>query len=125
MVLTANFVLEEFNCNDGTPVPERLIPNVQRLASNLQIIRNEIGEPLRVISGYRTPEWNARVGGEKNSYHLKAMAADLTCKSLSPLQLKSVILKLIKRKLIINGGLGTYKGFIHYDVRPYAARWNG
>lgn len=125
MQLTKNFHIDEFKCKDGTPVPENLICNVQKLANNLQIIRDEVGAPLPVNSGYRTPTYNKKIGGAKNSQHMKATAADITTKNLSPKQLHSLILKLIKAGKIHDGGLGLYKGFVHYDVRPKPARWEG
>jgi uncharacterized protein YcbK (DUF882 family) len=121
--LTTNFDLSEFACKDGTPVPAELIPNAQLLANNLQVLRDHLGEPIHVNSGYRTPTYNAKVGGKKNSYHLKAMAADITCKSKTPKQLAAVIEKLIAAKKMVQGGLGVYPGFVHTDVRRTKARW--
>ena len=121
--MTKNFQLSEFACNDGTQVPTELLENVELLAKNLQVLRDELGESLTVLSGYRSPAWNAKVGGKKNSYHMKAMAADLTCKSKTPKQLHKIIEKLIEGKKMKQGGLGLYPGFVHYDVRGTKARW--
>lgn len=123
MKLTNNFSLAEFACKDGTPVPPELIPNVQLLANNLQVLRDHLGEPIHVNSGYRSPGYNAKVGGKKNSYHLKAMAGDLTCKSKTPKQLAAIIEKLIATRKMKQGGIGIYPGFVHYDVRGTKARW--
>lgn len=121
--LTTNFDLSEFACKDGTPVPNDLIPNVELLAKNLQELRDHLGEPIHINSGYRSPAHNAKVGGKKNSYHMKAMAADITCKSKTPKQLAAIIEKLIAAKKMKQGGLGIYPGFLHYDVRGSRARW--
>lgn len=121
--LTKNFLLEEFGCRDGTPVPDSLVPNVVELSKNLQVLRDDIGEPLAILSGYRTPAWNKKVGGEDNSFHMKAMAADLVCKSLTPRQLKARIEKLIKSGKMKQGGIGLYPSFVHYDTRGTLARW--
>lgn len=123
MQLTTNFDLSEFACKDGTPVPKDLLPNVQLLAKNLQVLRDYLGESIHVNSGYRTPAYNAKVGGKKNSYHMKAMAGDLTTKSKTPKQLAAIIEKLIAEKKMKQGGLGIYPGFVHYDVRGTKARW--
>lgn len=123
MQLTSNFNLAEFACKDGTPVPADLIPNVELLAKNLQVLRDHLGEPIHINSGYRSPAHNAAVGGKKNSYHMKAMAADITCKSKTPKQLAAVIEKLIADKKMKQGGIGIYPGFVHYDVRGTKARW--
>lgn len=121
--MTKNFSIHEFACKDGTQVPQEFIPNVELLAKQLQVIRDHIGEPLQVLSGYRSPAHNAKVGGKKNSYHMKAMAADLTCKSLTPKKLHALIETLIANKKIKQGGLGLYPGFVHYDIRGVKARW--
>lgn len=121
--MTKNFSIHEFMCKDGSPVPLPLIPNVEKLAKNLQVLRDHLGEPLTILSGYRSPAHNAKVGGKKNSYHMKALAADLSCKSKTPKQLHSIIEKLIAERKMNQGGLGLYPGFVHYDVRGTKARW--
>lgn len=123
MQLSKNFYLEEFNCRDGTPVPAKFFDNVKTLASNLQVLRDFIGEPIHINSGYRTPEYNKKVGGKKNSQHLTASAADIACKSRTPKQLASVIERLIKEGKMRQGGIGIYPGFVHYDIRGVRARW--
>lgn len=123
MQLTKNFHLSEFACHDGTPVPDSLIANVTDLVSNLQVLRDHIGEPIRINSGYRTPEHNKKIGGVSSSQHLLAKAADITCKSKTPKQLAAVIEKLIAAGKMKQGGIGIYPGFVHYDVRGKKARW--
>ncbi len=123
MQLTTNFNLIEFACHDGSPVPEELIPNVQELANNIQVLRDCIGEALHVNSGYRTPSYNKKVGGKPLSQHLKAKASDLTAKSYTPKKLAAAIEKLIAEKKMKQGGLGIYPGFVHYDIRGTKARW--
>lgn len=123
MQLTKNFNSIEFACHDGTQVPTELIPNVKELAENLQVLRDEIGEPIHINSGYRTPEHNKSVGGKPNSYHMKAMAADITSKSFTPKQIHAKIEKLIASGMMKQGGIGLYKGFVHYDIRGRKVRW--
>lgn len=123
MQLTENFSIGEFACKDGTQVPDELKDNVLKLAQNLQVIRDTIGKPLQILSGYRSPAWNKKVGGKPRSFHMRAMAADLTVKDMTPKQLHKVILKLIDEKKIKNGGLGLYAGFVHYDIGPANRRW--
>lgn len=123
MKLTKNFNREEFDCRDGTKVPLSLFSNVQELAQNLQVLRDDIGEPVRVNSGYRTPAYNKKIGGAPKSQHTLAKAADITAKSFTPRQLAARIEKLIKAGKMRQGGIGIYPGFVHYDVRGVKARW--
>lgn len=123
MKLTDNFSLGEFACKDGTPVPGNLLDNVELLAKNLQVLREYIGDPIHVNSGYRTPAYNAKVGGKPKSKHLTAEAADLTVKNKTPQQLYNIIERLILQRKMRQGGLGLYKGFVHYDIRGTKARW--
>lgn len=121
--LTEHFMLREFDCHDGTPIPDELISNVALLAINLEVIRAEVGSPLHVNSGYRTPTYNKKVGGVPGSQHLLAKASDITCKTHSPKQLADLILRLMTEGKIHNGGLGRYPGFTHYDIRKSPSRW--
>jgi len=124
MKLTKNFTRQEFDCKDGTIVPQKYMANLQCLAENLQVLRDEIGEPVMVTgSGYRTPSHNAKVGGAKNSQHLTASGADINAKNYTPAELAKVIEKLIVEGKMQEGGIGIYKGFVHYDIRGVRARW--
>lgn len=121
--LTKDFHIREFKCKDGTQVPAELIPNVQELANNLQVLRDYIDEPVHLNSGYRSDAYNKKVGGSPNSQHKKAKAGDLVTKSYTPKQLAAIIKKLIKQGKMKQGGVGIYPSFTHYDTRGTEARW--
>ena len=123
--LTENFKLSEFRCRDGSDVPEDLLENVQLLAENLQVLREHIGRPIRVISGYRSPKYNRKIGGARKSKHMKAKAADIVVKGMNPTELREIIINLIKEGKIKKGGVGLYRSFVHYDTRGWNARWKG
>ena len=114
------FKLEEFACKDGTPVPEEFYDNVQELMDNLEVIREHFGGlyPMRINSGYRTPEYNKKVGGAAKSQHLTASAADIIM-SITPSILQDAIEQLQKDEKIKQGGLGRYSVFTHYDIGKY------
>lgn len=68
---------------DNTPPPEA-VKALHALVDNLlDPLRDAIGSPLTVTSGYRCPELNAAVGGAPRSHHLRGMAADVTAGSRS------------------------------------------
>lgn len=61
---------------DNTPGKDE-IANMRLLCCNvLQPARWKFG-PITVLSGYRCPELNARVGGVPSSFHKSGMAADI------------------------------------------------
>lgn len=123
--LSKNFDWSEFQSKDGAPMPDFVKENIQKLVKNLEVIRAAAGAPMRINSGYRSPAHNASIGGAKNSFHMKGMAADFTIKGLTIPQSISLIEKLISQGKIMEGGLGTYKTFIHYDIQGKKRRWNG
>lgn len=53
----------------------------------LQPIRDKIGKPMIITSGYRCPEVNKLVKGAVNSQHLKGQAADFIIKGMTPQQI--------------------------------------
>ena len=124
--LTANFKLSEFKCKNGRDVPPELLANVQRLADNLQVLRTHLGRPIVIMSGYRDAEYNRRAGGAAKSRHVTAEAADIRVPGMTAREVHDAVLLLIASGVLHNGGVGLYtrlNGWVHYDVRPSAARW--
>tara|TARA_R110002126_G_scaffold282290_1_gene430571 strand:- start:1506 stop:1901 length:396 start_codon:yes stop_codon:yes gene_type:complete len=124
MQLTTNFYLREFECNDGTAIPQKYVSNVKKLAENLQVLRDEIKQPIHINSSYRHPAYNKKIGGAKFSQHLTASASDITARDITPKKLSKTILKLIKQGKMDKGGVGLYNGFVHYDIRGKKAMWD-
>ena len=122
--LTKNFRRSEFDCKDGTKVPIEFKNNLIKLATNIQVIRDELGAPISINSGYRTESHNKKEDGAKNSQHLYAKAGDLKQSKLTPLQFYRFIENLIKLGLIYNGGLFLYDTFVHYDIGGAGRRGN-
>lgn len=119
---TANFKASEFDCKDGTPVPSSLYGNLQALMNELQALRDYLGVPIMINSGYRTPSHNKKVGGVTSSQHLKAKAADIRVPGRTPKQVKTAIEHLIATGAMRNGGVGLYATFVHYDIGS-VRRW--
>lgn len=130
--MTKNFKLEEFEiatsayryhmAKDVNVVPLEIKPLVRLLAEQLQIIRNVISMPIYITSGYRSPKYNAIIGGSKSSYHMKGMAADIKT-DMNIKQLHNIIETMMDNGEIMQGGLGLYNSFIHYDIRGSRVRW--
>ncbi|CAB5226029.1 Peptidase M15A, C-terminal [uncultured Caudovirales phage] len=121
---TEHFTLSELE--RACKIPDNLRPNALKLLENLQIIRTHIGKPISILSGYRDEALNIKVKGAQNSYHTKAMAADIRATDIAPKDLFAIIDKLIREKKLSEGGLGLYtrpNGWVHYDTRGFKARW--
>lgn len=124
MQLSKNFSLPEFASKDGATFPEEVKANLQRLAENLQVLRDHLGKPIAINSGYRSPAHNARIGGVDNSQHVKGTAADIRVEGLSARMLYGQIRMLQDAGKMALGGLGLYDTFVHYDIRGEAVRWD-
>lgn len=121
--LTKDFHIREFKCKDGTKVPIELEANVRLLAEQLQALRDHIGIPIHINSAYRTEAYNEKIGGSPKSQHKLAKAADMVTSKYTPKQLAAIIKKLIKQGKMMQGGVGVYPSFVHYDIRGTEARW--
>ena len=86
MKLSKNFILEELiHSNtaermgiDNVPKDEKVVENLRSLCLEvLQPLRDYVGAPVYINSGYRCPELNMAVGGVKNSQHCRGEAADI------------------------------------------------
>ena len=84
-----NFTFKELIKTDSgiknVPDDMNVLSNICRLASFLQIIRNELHLPIIVNSAYRSKEGNEAVGGVSSSYHVKGLAADIKCADMDKL----------------------------------------
>jgi uncharacterized protein YcbK (DUF882 family) len=71
--LSANFSEHEFQC----PHCHQVKGPTGALVLALQRLRNEVGRPLMIVSGWRCAYYNAMVGGIRRSRHLYGDAADI------------------------------------------------
>jgi hypothetical protein len=83
--LTKNFSLAEMvksetalrHGMENNPGPDELNNLLQLCANVLQPIRDHYQKGVKVNSGYRSPDVNAKVGGSRTSDHTRGMAADI------------------------------------------------
>ena len=123
--MTENFKKSEFDCKCGCEMPEDVLANVTKLANQLQYVRDNVAMPITINSGYRCQAHNKSVGGSENSQHLLGKAADIVINGLDPvLDTYDYLDDLMRTGEILQGGLGMYKSFTHYDIRKTKARWN-
>ena len=129
MKLTDNFSLAEMTKSDtalrldmdNTPGPEE-IENMTRLCECvLQPVRNHFGKGVKVNSGFRHPNVNAKVGGSKTSDHCKGMAADIEIPGVANADLaKWIVDNLEFRQVILEfytPGIPD-SGWVHVSYNP-------
>jgi uncharacterized protein YcbK (DUF882 family) len=93
----------------------------QKLIDALEQLRSLVGTEVLIHDGYRCPAHNQEVGGVTDSEHTRGLAADVAIPGLSLQQMYELALQI---PTFDGGGIGVYDGgFLHLDVRPYAARW--
>ena len=83
MRLSQNFTLEELTRSASHP-EIRNVPDMAQLRNLtllcmriLQPLRDALGRPVRITSGFRCPKLNKAVGGATTSRHLSGQAADI------------------------------------------------
>jgi len=99
MYLSAHFTLEEMT-NSQTAVrkninntpDEQVVERLRMTCQQLEKVRDLLGQPIIVSSGYRSPELNAAIGGVSASAHCLGYAVDFICPVFgSPLQICNAI----------------------------------
>ena len=122
--MTKNFSKSEFESKWCREMPEEVYHNVVKVANQLQYLRDYLNKPIKVNSAYRSPEHNAKVGGVPKSQHLLGKAADIVVKDMPTEFLYQYIEDAISNGEMLQGGLGLYDTFVHYDIRGTKARWD-
>lgn len=112
--VSKDFKLYEFECHDGS----HEVKVDPELVDRLQKLRDLVKKPIKINSGYRTPEYNKQIGGVGGSQHIEGKACDIVIKGYTPEQVKTLAKKVGFR------GLGLYDDFTHVDVRATASEWD-
>ena len=90
MNLTKNFSKSEFECNCGCDMPDDVLLEITKLASQ----------------------------------HILGKAADIQISDMEPAEVYNTIDNLAGHGHILQGGLGKYNSFVHYDIRKTKVRWD-
>ena len=80
--LSPHFTLGEMTRSESHPevynIPSHeAIANLKHLCQWLEVLRERSGGPVRINSGYRSPQLNRKIGGAASSNHLTGCAADI------------------------------------------------
>ena len=134
--LSEHFTLGEFTRSGSHPevynIPSHeAIANLKRLCVWLEELRRRYNdkygvgeEPIRINSGYRSPQLNRAIGGASNSNHLTGCAVDIRVENMEQLIRYAAILLDISNDtkqdfdelLIENNRYGAI--WLHFAVRP-------
>lgn len=104
----------------NTDPPKSLWKNMIPTALVVDEARARLGKPLRILSAYRSPAYNRRIGGARFSQHMQFTALDLGTDQ--PAKLYKILLEM-RRDGKFKGGLGLYRNFVHVDTRGVNANW--
>ena len=91
-------------------VSTRVLPEAWTKLENLA---KSLGRPITINSAYRTPAYNRKVGGAKNSMHVQRKAIDIQWGTTSDAGRIDMIQRAIDAGF---SGIGTYNSFMHVDI---------
>ena len=101
MKLSEHFSLDELTFsqtairNGWENIPSvEVLDNLKRLCGEgLEPLRDFIGKPITITSGYRNLRLNKAIGSKDSSYHTKGLAADIIIKGMSVEQLMRAVIQ--------------------------------
>lgn len=79
---------------DNTPGPVETAALRSLVANILDPLREAIGKPIKVNSGFRSHKLNRAIGGSTSSQHLKGEAADIVVARMSTVDLCKKIIDM-------------------------------
>lgn len=121
--LTPNFTLSELTVSqtaarrglNNTPGPVQT-SNLKLLCVNaLQPLRDKLGRPVIVTSGYRSPAVNTAIGGARNSAHMSGLAADIHVPGMSFAELMK---RIHTMGLPVDQVIDEFGSWVHVAVAP-------
>ena len=127
--LSEHFKLGEFTRSNSHPkvynIPtHEAIANLKRVCVWLEVLRARAGGPIRINSGYRSPQLNKKIGGVPTSNHLTGCAVDIRVADMEQLIRYAAILldyadeshQQFDELLIERNRYGAI--WLHFAVRP-------
>jgi len=129
MKLSKNFSLSEFTRSEtakrkginNEPSREHFDNLLYLVETICQPVRDHFGKPVRVTSGYRSPDLNKAIGGSRTSQHCKGEAVDMEIAGVSNKELADWIVNNCKFDQVIlefyNPAEGENSGWVHASVK--------
>jgi len=85
-----------------------------QVVAGLEQISQAVGYRLTITSAYRSPEYNKKVGGAKNSQHVQGNAVDISQSGLTQEQRSALLSAAVDAGFT---AFGVYNTFTHVDIR--------
>jgi uncharacterized protein YcbK (DUF882 family) len=138
MLLTAHFTLEELATTNNKEFKEKNIASAKKqlgkmymLAGFAERVREIVGLPLIITSGYRCPGLNKAVGGATTSQHKLCEAIDFVCKGMmaehiacklaaSDLKFQQLILEHTTGRCWVHISIGSKREVLRYKDGKYS-----
>jgi len=105
------FKYQEFDSPDQKGSGEKYMNKI--LLDMLDEVREIVGEPLIITSGYRSEDWNTKVGGVNGSSHTKGLAVDIAVRNS---RMRFKLLNALQEVGV--NRIGIADNFIHIDIDP-------
>lgn len=101
--------------------PEELWPNMIRTAQIMDRLRVDLNASIRLTNIYRSPTYNAVIGGAEKSQHVEFTAVDFYCQNGKGPENWGATLAAYRASGAFRGGIGIYEKqfFVHLDTRGY------
>ena len=119
--LTLNFSYEELIHSDmaarrgwdNSPNDETIDLNLSRLATLLQKIRDYLGKPIMINSGYRSKQLNDAVGSKDSSQHRRGCAADIRSPGITA---KELMVHIVRNGFGYDQCILEFDSWVHISV---------
>jgi len=127
MRLSPHFSLEELTHSDtatrlgidNTPTVE-VIDNLTYLAGELEYVRDILGHPMLISSGFRSYALNDHLGSKRTSSHTKGLAVDFICPSFG--NPHSVVSAIVMANINYDQVILEYDRWVHLSFKQLDPR---
>lgn len=127
MRLSPHFSLEELTHSDtavrlgidNTPTPE-VIDNLKFLAGELEYVRDILGTPMLISSGFRCYALNDHLGSKRTSSHTKGLAVDFISPSFG--NPHSIVSAIVMANINYDQVILEYDRWVHLSFHPTEPR---
>jgi uncharacterized protein YcbK (DUF882 family) len=103
--------------DNAPPTGSEVWDNIYETMRRMDEVREALGKPVRVTSGYRSLAVNTAIGGSKSSDHMTGHAVDFVCANQDP---KAICHQIIAADIEFDQLIAEYHGskWVHIGFGP-------